>query len=378
MGASIKETFKFSTMTIECRIVEWINYFNENLLLPIILSFIAATIFWLFFNYFPRQRKYKKIRPKVEFDLYQMHWGLSFYFFHLFQISPWRNVAQQHEIKAGCLTKEEIELWLQDKCLNDTYKFEENKNKLISIGSEFESIALEYSERLKKVLNFADYLSAEEILLLQKIEYKLNTYDYHGQAGSKLGEKMYFPVNPNLAYMSENIYELYQLYLALRKIILEYRLIDKKINKYILPTFDSEKAIDFYYRGEYRKCYNRIKNFNKPEEKWLLFQCLLKMGKKERGYKILRELLISTKLELVSLRNYLTPFIFEDEQVINFFKEIRNEAELKYCLKTLNEEISLRASFEKRNIELKHYYDAKLNKTQIEGKERYEEMKKKL
>jgi cobalamin biosynthesis Co2+ chelatase CbiK len=113
---------------------------------------------------------------------------------------------------------------------------------------------------------------------------------------------MLYPVNPNLAYMSENIYELYQLYLALRKLILEYKLIDRKINKYILPTFDSEKASDFYYRGEYRKCYNSIKNCKEPQEKWLLFQCLLKMGKQEESYKILQELLISNKLELVAFR----------------------------------------------------------------------------
>jgi hypothetical protein len=131
---------------------------------------IAAIIFWFFFNYYPRQRKYKKLRPKVEFDIYQMHWGLSFYFFYIFKISPWRDVAQQHKIVAGCLTKEEIELWLQDKCLNDTYKYDENKEKLISIGSDLERIALEYSKRQKDVLNFVDYLSAEEILLLQKIE----------------------------------------------------------------------------------------------------------------------------------------------------------------------------------------------------------------
>lgn len=357
---------------------EWMEYFNENLLLPIILSFIAAIIFWFFFNYYPRQRKYKKLRPKVEFDIYQMHWGLSFYFFYIFKISPWRDVAQQHKIVAGCLTKEEIELWLQDKCLNDTFKYDEKKEKLISIGSDLESIALKYSKRQKDVLSFVDYLSAEEILLLQKIEYKLYTYDYHGQAGSKIGEGMLYPVNPNLAYMSENIYELYQLYLALRKLILEYKLIDRKINKYILPTFDSEKATDFYYRGEYKKCYKSIKNCKEPQEKWLLFQCLLKMGKKEEGYKILRELLISNKLELVSLRDHLTPYIFEDEQVINICKEIRNEAELKLCLKTINEEKSLRDSFEKQNIELKNYYDAKLKKTLMEGKERYEEMKKKL
>jgi hypothetical protein len=365
-------------MISELKIIEWLNYFNEDLLLPIFLSFVAATIFWLVFDYFPRQRKYKKIRPKVEFDLYQMHFGLGFYFFKLFQVSPWRSVEHQHEIDAGLLTKEEIELWLQDKCLNDTYKFDENKDKLISIGKDLEHIALEYSERLNKVLNFIDYLSVEEVLLLQKIEYKLFTYDYKGNADSKIGEKKYYPVNPNLAYMTENIYELYQLYLALREIVLDYKLIDKNINKYILPKFDLIKVTDFYYRKEYTKCIRRIKKNKSLEDYWLLFQCLLKQGKKKKGYKILRELLSSTKLELVSIRNYLTPFILEDEQVINICKEIRNETELKYCLKVVHEEISLRAYYEKRNLALKYYYDNKAEGSTAKGMENYEKMKNNL
>jgi len=342
-------------MINEWRINEWLNYFNENLLLPIFLSFVAATIFWFFFNYFPRQRKYKKIRPKVEFDLYQMQFELGFYFFKLFKINLRRSVEHQHEIVAGCLTKKEIELWLQNKCLNDTYKFDENKDKLISIGNDLEYIALKYSERLNKVLNFIDYLTIEEILLLQKIEYKLFTHDYKGN----VAEKMFYPVRPNLAYMTENIYELYQLYLALREIVLDYKLIDKNINKYILPNFKLEKAADFYYRREYKKCIRRIKKNKKSDDNWLLLKCLLKLGKKEKGYKILRKLLYSTKLELVSLRDYLNPFILEDEQVINICKEIRNEAELKYCLKTINEESSLRTYYEKRNLALKNYYDTK-------------------
>lgn len=307
-----------------------------------------------------------------------MQSSLAFYFFKIFQINPWRSVENQHEIMAGCLTKEEIEIWLQDKCLNDTYKFDENKEKFISIGNDLEQIAFKYSERLNKILNFIDYLSVEEILLLQKIEYKLFTYNYKGSAESKIGGKKYYPLRPNLAYMTENYFELYQLYLTLRNIVLDYKLIDKSINKYILPKFELIKAQDYYYRGEYIKCLRRIKKNKKADDNWLVFKCLLKLGKNEKGYKTLRELLNSSKLELVSLRNYLTPFIFEDEQVKNLCQEIRNEAELKYCIKTLDEEILLRAFFEKRNIELKNYYDAKVKESQIKGKERYEEMKKKL
>lgn len=365
-------------MVSECSIIEWLSNFNESLLLPILLSFIAAIIFWLAFNYFPRLRKYKKIRPKVEFDIYQILFGLSFYFFELYKVNPWRRVEHQHDIHAGCLTKDEIEIWLQDKCLNDTFKFDENKDKLISIGNDLENIAKLYSDRLHIVLNFIDYLSVEEILLLQKIEYKLYTYNYIGNAASIIGEKKYYPMIPNLAYMTENIYELYKLYLSLRKKVLDYKLIDKNINKYIVPEFELLKAADFYYRGEYDKCIRCVKKNKHLKDNWLLFQATLKLGQKEKGYEILRELLSSSELELVSLRNYLTPFILEDEYVMDICKEMRNKAELKYCLKVVTEEILLRAFYERRNLELKNYYYTKLHGSTANGKEKYEEMKKNL
>lgn len=360
------------------KILEWIQYFNENLLLPIVLSIIAAIIFWLAFNYLPTRWKYKKIRPKVEFDLYQMHLDLSFYFFKLFKISPHRSVENQHTINAGCLTKNEINLWLQDKCLNETYKYDENKTKLISIGEELERIALKYSERLQKLLNFVDYLSVDEILLLQKIEYKLFTYDYRNNSESIIGNKKLQPLIPNIAYMTENIYEIYQLYLALRKIIIEFKLIDKNINKYILQNLNSSKAEDYYNRGDYKKCLRYVNRKLKKENTWLVFQCQLKLGNEATAYKKLREILSSSTLELVSLRGYLSPFILENNKVISICKELRSEGELKYCLKIISEEIALKEYYKKQNEELKQYYESKLNKEIAHGREEYEKMKKSL
>lgn len=351
---------KPNLINIGIKLSEFYQYFKEHLLLPIILSIIAAIIFWLVFNYLPRRRKHKKIRPKIEFDIYQIHFELAYYFFGLYKISSFRSVANQHKINAGCLTKNEIELWLQDKCLNDTYKYDINRNKLISIGGELNKIAIKYSVRLQKLLNFIDYLTIEEILLLQKIEYKLFTYDYETNAESTVGNKKYKPINPNLAYMSENIYELYQLYIDLRKKVLNFNFIDREINKYLLPNFEIMKATDSYYRGEYQKCLRYLKRKKSEERNWLIFQCQMKLGKNANAYKILIERLNSSKLKLVSLRGYLSPFIIENEDIVNICREVRDEDELKYCLKIIKEENALRVHHEKQNKELKDYYETKL------------------
>lgn len=363
---------KIHLINIGLKISELFQYFNENLLLPIILSIIAAIIFWLVFNYFPEKRKFKKIRPKIEFDLFQIHFELVFYFFKLYQISPFRSVENQHKIEAGCLTKNEIELWLQNKCLNDTYKYDSNSNKLIPIGEELKRIALKYSERLQKLLNFVDYLSVNEILLLQKIEYILFTYDYESEAVLIVGNTKHYPINPNIAYMSENIFELYQLYIELRKTILDYKLIDRDINKYLLPNFEIMKATDFYYCGEYKKCLRYLKGKKSKERNWLIFQCQLKLAKNAVAYNMLRELLNSSKTELVSLRGYLSPFILDNDEVGNICKEIRGEGEFKYCLKVVKEIIALREYYEKQNIELKQFYETKLNENISIGKEKHE------
>lgn len=202
-------------------IKEGLSYFNENLFLPIILSFISATIFWLFFNYYPERKRYKKIRPKVEFDLFQIHLLLNRLFYTLFKVSPQRGVEDQQEINAGCLTKEVINLWLQDKCLNDSYKYDDKKNQLISIGKDLESIALSYSEKLQEILNFSTYLSVDEILLLQQVEYKLSFFTFQGTAETKTGEIVTVPVVPNLSNRTETFYEIYNLNLTLRKLVLD-------------------------------------------------------------------------------------------------------------------------------------------------------------
>ena len=357
---------------------EWLLYFNENLLLPILLSIISACIFWLFFDYYPRKRRYKKIRPKVEFDLYQMHLDLFFYCLVPFRINSGMSFGNQSEVAAGCLIKEEIELWLQDKCLNDSYKYDENQHLLISIGGELEKFALKFSEKLKKAMDFNAYLSVEEILLLQQIEYKLSIYSYQGTAESKIGNKVYHPLNPNLAYMAGNMHEIYRLYLTLRERVLDFKLISKNLNNESLPNFNLEKTVGFYHRGQYKKCIQLSKKIKEDGINWVYYKCLLKLGRKKEAYKNLRSSLNSTTLELVSLRNYLAPEIFEDTEVLNVCKELRGEIELKYCITTIREEVALREYYEKQNLAIKAHYDAKLKESAAKGKKRYEEMKKNL
>lgn len=340
----------------EFNFTDWVFKFLNELFIPILLSIIAATIFWLVFDYYPKAKKYKKIRPKVEFDLYQILCEFSFYFYTLQKTNSYRDIPNQQKINAGCLSKEQIYLLLQNKCLNDSFKYDINKDKLVSIGNDFEKITLKFIKRHQSILTFIDFLSVEEILLLQKIEYKLGTYAYNTNAQEIVGGKKYLPVNPNLAYMTENIFELYELFLSLRRLILRFKLIDKNINKYILPNFELMNATDSYYRGEYKKCLRAIKKKNRKENSWLLFKCLMKMGQKDKAYKILNELLGSSEIQLVSVRSSLSPFILEDLQVMKICKEKRSDAELNLCLKTIKEESLLKMQFEKQNLEIKNYY----------------------
>jgi hypothetical protein len=42
----------------------------------IVTSIVAAIIFWLLFNYLPEKLRYNKIRPKLEYDIYDINSSL--------------------------------------------------------------------------------------------------------------------------------------------------------------------------------------------------------------------------------------------------------------------------------------------------------------
>lgn len=144
----------------------------------IIQSIIAAVIFWIAFSLLPEKRRLKKLRPKLEFDIYEIYRSIFFIFDCIMRFNSHSPSTFQKLIKGGKLGIEEIELGLQNKCMNESYLYDEKINALLMpIGQELFERFEEIDKSVEKVFSFSNYLSTSEILLLEKIRKKLEVYN---------------------------------------------------------------------------------------------------------------------------------------------------------------------------------------------------------
>ena len=114
----------------------------------------------------------------------------------------------QDKIRGGTLERIDIELGLQNKCINDTYLYYDDiKNDLLPIGEDLYKIMKKIDNTIERIFNFSFYLSSEEILLLEDIRTKLYTYglpDTNKKAIQVVGNIGLRPVNPSISYMTYN------------------------------------------------------------------------------------------------------------------------------------------------------------------------------
>ncbi len=206
---------------------EWAK--NSNVLLPILLSIIAAIIFWIIFSYLPDKKRRTKLRPIVELALFEVYTQL----FSLFDLAM-RDASNspsfyQPEIRGGRLSQEKIALGLQNKCINHSYLYDPNlQGKLLVVGEELLNLSTEIEELANKVLSFHTFASAEELILLEKIREKLRVYNFNERHVNKSCESIingviYRPVNPSISYCSQNFFEIYQLFLNLQLLVLDHK-----------------------------------------------------------------------------------------------------------------------------------------------------------
>lgn len=47
----------------------------EAIIISLATSLVASVIFWLFFNMVPQKRRYDKIRPVVEYNIYEIFYN---------------------------------------------------------------------------------------------------------------------------------------------------------------------------------------------------------------------------------------------------------------------------------------------------------------
>jgi hypothetical protein len=351
------QTFKIDTLIQQQNNSEY-NYFKD-FINPIILSVIAGIIFWLIFSFLPERKRLKKLRPKLDLDIYHAYINLFFLLDLVMRPNSHSPSDFQQKIKGNKLTKEDLELGLQDKCLNDSYLYDSNVSKsLMPIGKSLFDRASEIDLNIENLYSFSNYLTADEIILLEKIRKKLKVYDlnnYGRSAISKVGSMELKPVNPSLSYMAQNLYELYLLFIQLQKLVYN--------NSYSDRDIFISKVQHYYHSDQFIKCkqvategilkYPKDKNFLE----FYSFMSEYKLGKKESAYLMLENIL-KNKPHLVSSRSFLSEFL-DDKKVYSLIEKLYLENEISELKEVLNRENTKEKLYIEQANKLKKYYTDK-------------------
>lgn len=274
----------------------------EAILVSVLTSLIASLIFWYLFDYLPNKIKYNKIRAKVEFDIYEIYVALFFYIQAPLQTNINKYFYPQDRLRSGLVSRKEFNFWLQNKCLNDTYMFDEMRDKLIPIGSKLEKSSKGICTLIEKCSTYYSFMTGDEILLLRKISAKLTVHSYTNVVGKSTSR----PLIPNLSYMADNFYETSQLFVELQEIVWKFKKLDKSINKYAVVDFSLGKSKKAYLQGNYKKCIWLAKcksNSHTIETHALLFRSYYDIGKRKKALLYLDKYLDNFKLKPVYIRN---------------------------------------------------------------------------
>jgi hypothetical protein len=335
---------------------------NSVFIYPLILSLFSALIFWLIFSYAPQRTRQNKIRPLVELDINDIRKVLFSIFDLVMSHAEHSPSYFQSEIKTGKLSEQDINLGLQNKCLNGHYLYNPVvSNKMLVIGVTIGRHANTIDRLVDKVLNFSQYVSSDEIILLERIRENVRRYDFSHEETNKspatqIGSHVYKPVVPNISYRSSNFYELYLLYIELQRLTTKN---PKNPNRnVIINTIQS-----LYGSCQYKACiaYTRKHLNSLPDDKKLLWNyialSLYKSGAKKAAYRELYYIYSDRPYNgsLVSSRSLLEPFIY-DQKAIEILLLSHTSQELEALKKALEEDAEDRRKFLEFNSLLLKYF----------------------
>lgn len=327
-----------------------------------LLSIISAIIFWFIFSRFPEQKKYKSLRPIVELDMYHIYSAL----FHLFDLIMSNKYPcpsfYQEKIRGERLSRSDIKLGLQNKCLNESYLFDPKINTLLMpIGDQIFESSKKIEELIDKIFGFNQFSSPQELLLLEKIRQELKKYDFGEQevkrnAVSIMGTQQLYPSVPVIYYREENFYGLYELFIELQDIVLNK-------NKYSNRDIFILRIQYLYYSSQYKQCINHIERHRSlfPDEMNFCQDyyalCEYALGNKNKFYEIVENMYKDRPHNggLVYSRNFLKDFI-EDEKLVNILRKYHTDEEYKIFKATIEKEKEYFDLFINTNKSLSKYY----------------------
>jgi len=299
-------------------------------------------------------------RPKLELGLYQVQASLFSLFDCVMRSSPRSPSFFQKEIKGQKLSTEDIELGLQNKCLNETYLFDQEiSSRLIPIGRELFEIRKRIDRDIDRLFAFSNHMSTHEILCLEQIRGQLEVYDlehFDKTAAINLGATQYWPANPSLSYMARMVALLYELFGELKSMVFNNKYEDRAV------LFD--KVQSFYEEGKYTRCRCSVQGGN-PENaddktwlEWYLTLCDFRVGREQNAIESLDGIL-QRKPDLVTNRGFLIDVI-QNKKATERIKEHYGKKEIDSFYLTITQEASARQCFMEQANRLREYYGLKI------------------
>ena len=350
------------------KLLSWFDAWADesNILLPILLSIIAALVFWLVFSYLPEQKRRKKLRPIVDLALFDAYKQLFSMFDLIMRHSSNSPSFYQSEIRAGKLSKDAIALGLKNKCINESYRYDPHvRDGLLVIGQEILDRTLELDELANKVLSFHTYATAEELLLLEEIREKIRVYHFgerhiNRSCETTFNGQVLRPVDPSISYRQQNFYEIYQLFCKLQTLVLNKKPIDR--DRFIY------KMQSLYYSGQYRLCIKLIRSeghrFEKDSTLYRNYWALSErgIGNMKKFYKIIEE---TYKLRpysgsLVSSRDTFKDLL-GDNKLIEILAQFHSSEEISALRQSVQHDQKHKEAFAHTNQALEKYFRGKIS-----------------
>ncbi|MEB3066984.1 hypothetical protein VJJ00_06310 [Parvimonas micra] len=136
-------------------------------------------------------------------------------------------------------------MMLQNKCLNESYLYDENKDYLIPIGNELDRLSKKIVEEVESLSFYHNFMTCKEIILLKKIKEAITCYSYNDNAKNEFNGRVFFPFNPNISFMANNFKTINNYFYGLNNIIFKYKYLSNDLNRYKYDLI-LEKSRVFY------------------------------------------------------------------------------------------------------------------------------------
>ncbi len=333
----------------------------NEIIAAIVTSLIASVVFWLAFNVIPSAVERRKIKPLLDFDLYQIYSRLAFFLEVPLCHSMHSPSFLQHRLYNGELKKEDFGLYLATKCLTEEYQKVDDKAKnLMPIGRDLKERANEILEMIQKLYVFNKYLTAEQILLCRKIADKITTYDFEMQAFVYDGKFVLGPVNPTMSGMEGMFYDTYGLFLQLQDMLIKQKPAGNELGDYYKNLFFRKLGL-LYSKGQFSKVAKLAKDAGDVNTRAFYFRSVYRKGDTEKGLMALREYLRTENERLIYIRGHFEEFT-DDAVIRDVLIEVRSEEEYQEMINCLMQEKEQQKASEDFAREMRTFYDRKTAK----------------